>query len=331
MYQYQSAANDTIDLLGKRILPDTVSIPISAGWNWISYLPNDARTPDEALSTLVPLNNDIIKGRSTFAQYVAGIGWIGNLDYLSPPNGYMLKISNPGVLVYPPDLLPQGPGFPDEAPNQELSDRGTTSLWSVDPSLYEHSMNLIAGVGANENLLDVGDAVGAFVNGEVRGGSDAMWVEPLQSWLVFLTVYANQSAGEEVSFKYYDSSAEDIQRLNEKLTFAVNAVNGSVEQPLVLTLEGTTEAAEARSGNWFEVYPNPARDAVFAAFTSPGEETVAVRISDSMGRLVREFELDAAAGVNMVKWETAGVVPGQYLVSLYSGSAELTKRVAVVK
>jgi hypothetical protein len=331
MYQYQSAANDTIDLLGMRILPDTVSIPINTGWNWISYLPNDARTPDEALSTLVPLNNDIIKGRSTFAQYMAGIGWIGNLDYLSPPNGYMLKISNPGILVYPPDLLPQGPGFPNELPNQELTDRSTSSLWNVDPSLFEHSMNLIAVVGANENLLDEGDAVGAFVNGEVRGGSDAMWVEPLQSWLVFLTVYANLSAGEEVSFKYYDASAEDIHRLNEKLTFAVNEVNGSVEQPLVLTLEGATEATESLSGNWFEVYPNPARDAVFAAFTSPGEERVTVRISDSMGRLVREFEADAASGVNMVKWETAGVVPGHYLVSFYSESEVLTRRVTVMR
>jgi hypothetical protein len=331
MYQYKSAVNDTIVMIGQRILPDTVNIPVATGWNWISYLPNDARTPNEALSTLVPLNNDIIKSRVAFAQYIAGIGWIGNLDYLSSPNGYMLKISNPGVLVYPPDLLPQGPGFPDEAPNQELTDRSTSSLWNADPSLYEHSMNLIAVVGANENLLDEGDALGAFVNGEVRGGSDAMWVEPLQSWLVFLTVYANESAGEEVFFKYYDSSAEDIHRLNEKLTFAVNEVQGSVEQPLVLTLEGTTQSTEALSGNWFEVYPNPARDAVFAAFTSPGDETVAVRISDSMGRLVREFEVDATSGLNMVKWETAGVVPGQYLVSLYSGSGMLTKRLTVMR
>jgi hypothetical protein len=330
MYQYQAAQVDTIDLVGKRIIPDTVNIPVSSGWNWISYLPNEAMQPDEALASLMPLNNDIIKGRTSFAQYVAGIGWVGNLDFMSPPNGYMLKISNPGVLVYPPDAMPglPGNGF-EELEQQELSDR-SQSIWTVDPSQFEHSMNVVAVVGAGENLLDEGDAVGAFAGNQVRGGSEALWVEQLQSWLVFLTVYANGN-GEELSFKYYDASAEDIHRLNERFDFSVNSVEGNVEQPLVLTLEGTTEAEEVTSEGYFEVYPNPARETVFVAFGMKSQQAVTVRIADGMGRLVREFEVDSTEGLNMLQWNTDGVIGGQYLVSLYSESGVQTKRVTVIR
>jgi hypothetical protein len=221
-----------------------------------------------------------------------------------------------------------GNGF-EELQQQELSDR-SLSIWNVDPSQFEHSMNVVAVVGAGENLLDDSDVVGAFVGNQVRGGSEALWVEQLQSWLVFLTVYANEN-GEELSFKYYDASAEDIHRLNEQFDFVVNDVEGSVEQPLVLTLEGTTDAAEKVSEGWFEVYPNPAREAVFVAFGASVQERVAVRITDSMGRLVKEFEVDTVDGLNLVRWETEGVTTGQYQVSLYSGSGVQAKRVTVVR
>ncbi|MEY3367798.1 MAG: hypothetical protein RI973_953 [Bacteroidota bacterium] len=330
LYQYQASQADTIDLLGKRIIPDTVNIPVGIGWNWISYLPNEALHPDEALASLMPLNNDIIKGRTSFAQYVSGIGWVGNLDYMLPPNGYMLKLSNPGVLVYPPDAMPGAPGNGfGELQHQELSDR-SLSIWNVDPSQFEHSMNAVAVVGAGENLLDDGDVVGAFVGSQVRGGSEALWVEPLQSWLVFLTVYANES-GEELSFKYYDASAEDIHRLNEHFAFVTNSVEGSVEQPLVLTLEGTTDAVESVSEGWFEVYPNPAREIVFMAFGMKTQESVVVRVTDGMGRLVREFVVNTTEGLNMVRWDTEGITTGQYLVSLYSGSGVETRRVTVIR
>ncbi|MEK7257659.1 MAG: hypothetical protein AAB316_23080, partial [Bacteroidota bacterium] len=200
MYQLKSAAQDTIRLIGLKLNADTVNIPIAAGWNWIPFLPNEALSPDEALASLTPLNGDIVKSQTAFAQFVAGFGWIGNLDFLASPNGYLLKISNPGVLTYPATFTGGGGSEERGAPFRKFQTFGkvgttTNGLWSVDPSQFEHSMNLIAVVG-EENLLAEGDVVGAFAGDEVRGGNEAIWVEPMQNWLVFLTVYANGESEE---------------------------------------------------------------------------------------------------------------------------------------
>ena len=87
---------------GALIDPASLSIPISAGWNWVGYVPNYALTMTQALAGLTPLNGDIIKGQTAFAQYIAGFGWLGSLQFMEPPKGYQLKISLPGTLTYPP-------------------------------------------------------------------------------------------------------------------------------------------------------------------------------------------------------------------------------------
>jgi hypothetical protein len=342
MYQYKSGVEDTLVVIGAKIRADTVSIPVVAGWNWISYLPYKELTPDEALASLSPLNNDLIKSQTTFAQYVAGTGWVGNLNQLFAPNGYLLKISNPGTLHYPYVTLAGGGGAVEQmavgtgqsatGSHTSLTPRPSSlmTIWTVDPSQFEHNMNVIALVGADANLLEEGDVIGAFAGDEVRGGDEAIWVEHLQQWMVFLTVYAN-GEGEELVFKYYDSSAEDIHRLNETIPFAIDHLQGTVEQPQVFTLEETgTPTSERAQGNWFEVYPNPAGDHVFAAFGSKINETATLRLSDSLGRVVKSMELSTASGLNVVKWETLGLAPGAYSLSLTSNGETLTKRVIIL-
>ncbi|MEK7257388.1 MAG: Ig-like domain-containing protein, partial [Bacteroidota bacterium] len=103
MYQYNAAAVDTIRLVGLKIDADTVNLAINSGWNWIPYLPNEALSPNDALASLTLANGDLVKSQTAFAQFVSGSGWIGNLDFLSAPNGYLLKVANPGVLTYPAD------------------------------------------------------------------------------------------------------------------------------------------------------------------------------------------------------------------------------------
>ena len=70
---------------------------------------------------------------------------------------------------------------------------------------------------------------------------------------------------------------------------------------------------------------------MFIAFGMKTQEAVTVRVTDSMGRLVRAFEVDSTEGLNMVRWDTEGVTIGQYQVSLYSGSGVQAKRVTVLR
>jgi hypothetical protein len=96
LFQYRADQKDTIRMSGAPVDPSGVNIPISAGWNWIGYVPNYPLPVSTALGSLTPLNGDIIKGQTAFAQYVAGFGWLGSLQYMEPPKGYQFEDQHPG-------------------------------------------------------------------------------------------------------------------------------------------------------------------------------------------------------------------------------------------
>ena len=100
MYQYNSLAFDSISMIGAPVNVET-PIPLVSGWNWIGYIPQAGLPVTEALASISPLNGDLIKSQISFAQYVAGLGWVGNLKFLNAPNGYLLKTSNIDTLIYP--------------------------------------------------------------------------------------------------------------------------------------------------------------------------------------------------------------------------------------
>jgi hypothetical protein len=177
MYQYNSQEFDSLTLVGMPVDPST-PMPVVAGWNWIGYLPTRGLPVNTALQSLTPLNGDIVKGQVSFAQYVSGLGWVGNLSFLSPYKGYLLKLSNPGTLIYPDPsnvtasddqkrLQNQQQLFADE----EVTTWKPSSIWTLNPGEFEYSMNIIAIVSANQvaNILQAGDEIGAFVGNQVRG------------------------------------------------------------------------------------------------------------------------------------------------------------------
>jgi hypothetical protein len=77
------------------------------------------------------------------------------------------------------------------------------NYWEVSPEGYEQSMNIIALVerSGEANILEEGDELGAFYKDELRGSSKVIYVEALDAYLVFLTVFSNID-GQSIKFKY---------------------------------------------------------------------------------------------------------------------------------
>jgi hypothetical protein len=71
--------------------------------------------------------------------------------------------------------------------------------------------------GANATTSNM--ELGAFVGGEVRGTAQAIYIEPLDAHLFFLTTYAN-TAGELLRFKLYDDATGTVHDLTETMYFA---------------------------------------------------------------------------------------------------------------
>jgi hypothetical protein len=331
MYQYRSSAYDSLTLVGQTTDP-SVPITVNEGWNWLGFLPSRGLAVSDALATLDPLNGDVIKGQFAFAQYVAGVGWIGNLNFMSSPNGYLLRLSNAGVLEYP------APGNLTSDPTTGASSKslltGIKSLentyWDVEPGDFEFSMNLIAVVedSIGASLLETGDAFGAMVNGEVRGASSITYVEALDAYLVFLTLYANQE-GEAVDFLFYDRSSDEVFDLNESLPFQINEVLGQVEEPLPFHVSSIISNVDnaAHEDAFFKVFPNPARGQVFLDFKAKVGEKILVEVHNMFGQQVDIINVTAPTTNNLIEWTPKGQPAGLYTITLRRSNSIQTAKI----
>jgi len=330
MYQYKAYTNDTLHLIGEIINPDTVLIPITSGWNWISYLPNTPLTPNEALASLNPLNNDIIKSRTAFSQYVSGIGWIGNLDFLNYPNGYMLKISNPGVLKYPANIvLERNFENGSELHNQVVIPRNN-GIWTVEPENFEYSMNLIGIVEDEDLQLDTGDVIAAFLDDEIRGSSSVIYAPSLNKWMIFLTIYGQQN-GETLSFKWYDASNETINKLYETIDFETNKVFGQAENPFKLTLFTATPTLNNSQKDFFEIYPNPANENLNVLISNQKSQIIEFKIFNSLGQVVLFQREIVPQGMYNKQISLKGLNRGGYFLQIKSRDSSRQKTFLIQK
>lgn len=322
MFQYRADIPDTIDMVGTPIDYENIDIPIASGWNWIGYLPQDPMTVDEALGSLNPLNGDVIKSQTAFAQYVAGFGWLGNLDFMQSPKGYLLRMENAGTLTYPENFKPV------DLEEKTLTGGTYETPWAVDLASFEHSMILIGMIQKDgENVTQEGQSIGVFANGETRGVAQSMYIEQIDQWLFFLTMYANHS-GEPMEFKLYDAFTEESTDLDEQLFFAIDGQSGSLDYPTPFNMGdvlNSTEEELAEKGLF--VKPNPFSDNVQVRFYTPNTGEAIITLTDAMGRMVMTDELDTVNGWNGLDWNTAHLTPGIYTIQVQTNGMTMTRKV----
>lgn len=309
MYQYRSIDRDTIVYLGTVIDPKTMPISIDKGWNWLGYLPSQSFSVGEALQSLTPANGDLLKSQTQFAQYISGFGWIGSLERMSPPNGYLLRSASAGTLTYPANTSNRPEEFQTAA-----ADRGG-SIWEVNPAQFEHTQNLIGILwNGGQNATGADFELGAFFRkrGARRGQSHLGGTAA--SACFFLTMYSN-TPGELLTFKYFDGT--EIHGLAETLWFSTNALSGTLANPFKFST-GVSATGEAEVFEPFlDVLPNPLSDHATIRFRAPEQGLARFDISDAAGRLVQSIEHQAIKGVNALHWEGAGLLaPGVYWLKM---------------
>ena len=308
MYQVQLQSADTLDFFGSPAHTDSTLIPIVQGWNWIGYLPQGGMTPDQALQTLTPYNGDIIKNQYFFAQYVAGIGWIGNLNYMNPPSGYLYQASTADTLHYPIDAN----AIVYRTIAQHIYEERKTKLVNefeqsnISPNQFSGNMNVIGHAISNgENVTAAFDKVYAYIDGEVRGVTESIYVDDFNDNVFFLTVFADaDEAGKVVRFNYLNSLTNELYEVEETLVYNENDVIGVVQNEQSLTIgaieaAGLVNVAKATS-NSIMVYPNPIADGTVIKYYSNSTETVQLSITDNLGRIITTYNATPSAGMNSI-------------------------------
>jgi hypothetical protein len=320
MFQFRADTPDTIQMIGTLIDPDSLSIPISSGWNWIGYIPNYPLPVSQALAGLTALNGDIIKGQTAFAQYLAGFGWLGSLQYLEAPKGYQLKISYPGTLTYPHQNLVAQTVDARGLPNR------VEQHWNIDPSTFEYSMTMVGMLQVDDHngTLEQHE-LGVFAGNALRGSATAIYVEPLHAYMFFLTTYSN-TPGELLRFKLFNSASGQESNLVESMYFSDNHHQGSIESPFPFTLE-SSGLTELSALSYFDVQPNPFSNTLSIRFQSEKAQEVRVVITDATGRMVWQQKTNATAGLNKLQWNAEPGSAGLYFVRLEGETGTAIRKV----
>ena len=246
MYMIETYATHELTLSGDKVNPENHPITIGTNWKWISYLLSENIDVEEALSTINPSHGDYIKSKTVFSQYYDGIGWVGALNTMTPGEGYMYQNTSgtTKTLVYP-----------SNSSSKERKANVTTedNHWIADAGRYANNMSMIAFVKDN---LETEYEIGAFVGEELRGSARPIYIEALDSYLIFMTIYGE--ANEEITFKYYDvnNAEEEIVFTKENVIFSTNAVLGSVDNPIAMMFD--TEGIGENLSDGINIYPNPA-------------------------------------------------------------------------
>ncbi|PHQ29925.1 LamG-like jellyroll fold domain-containing protein [Leeuwenhoekiella nanhaiensis] len=127
--------------------------------------------------------------------------------------------------------------------------------WTVDPSAFDYTMNVIARVQIDGVISeDPYDRVAAFVGDEVRGVAELVYDANYAEYFAFLTVYGTNELTENVRFKAWDASTGEILQVTlnseNSVVFEVNGITGSLSNPALFENTAVMEQVLRFNTGW---------------------------------------------------------------------------------
>ncbi len=113
---------------------------------------------------------------------------------------------------------------------------GDAPDWQVNPAAFEHNGSVTSAVFVGAAQQGAGDdLLAAFVGDECRGVVQALET-PFGDYLFLLMVYGNEASGDVLSFRYYDSGADETALVQETIEFVPNMTECALMAPCQLHL-----------------------------------------------------------------------------------------------
>ena len=284
-YKYNRTSEDTLNLVGKRIHPDSsnAQINLTQGWNWIGFVSTKVMDLGTALGQYTAATGDIIKSQYEFAYYDNSLGWIGSLTSMNPGLGYMLQAVNAGSFTYPLST------FYGKTSSPIIADLVLPQHYVFTPEQYSKTMSVVATGNICTEVLESNNVilVAEDNTGNIRGYASPTSVGNAQYF--FITLYSNVD-NEILSLKYVNIqtgvellSSETIQFENNQLLGSISAaVQVDVDEESSCEILTSTE--EVLANTWFSCYPNPFNEKVTVDFEKQFSGTVT--LTDNLGRTV---------------------------------------------
>ena len=144
----------------------------------------------------------------------------------------------------------------------DLTVEGTAPDWTVDPEMKRYSMNIVAQVFVNNDLVtDSHDIVGAFDGtGRCMGVNNIEYDPATGRSMLYMTVYDSTTVANQLTFRLWHYATGKTMKLTptEFIYFGDQAIVGTVDKPVGLYSEDEylQKLDLARGWNWvsFNVY-----------------------------------------------------------------------------
>lgn len=318
MYMINMNSMQNISIVGPLTSLSGNPITLNQGWNWIGYPTNMSQEINAALVNLPALGSDMLKSRNAFATYYPSLGWIGTLTNLSPGTGYMYNSSNTETVSF----VYASPSKMENQP-QEVD---ATNHWEVSVGEYETNATIIGVIDINsveqrdENLI-----VGAFIGDRCVGQTNAIYVEAIDRYFVFLTYFGNDN--DEITFRMFDEANNmEYDESETTVIFEANSMLGTIDNPFIIdfNISGVSENGLAQ----LTLFPNP---------VSAGTN-VRIRLNDNLSAgmdieiitdMGTEYDKITSRG-NIVEMK-APDIPGIYMVKITDKNGNVNFGKLIVK
>ena len=290
-------------------IADVIDHPISlsSGWNWVGYPVEQSINLSNALSNLSPEANDMIKSRYGYSVYVVYQNngfWYGTLNNLEFGKGYMYK-SNSEVgktFVY-------------------NTQRGGTLVENVTAEgnifqpvdgdyAYNMAVTAVVDLGGSE-LRSADYELAAFVGDECRGSVRLIYVEPLNRYVAFLTVYGDI----EETLDFVLTDGEDLCWSDDHIVYEANGIVGTLAAPAELHFSPL--GVDEMMGN-VHVYPNPSN----GVFNVSGVGVRKVEVVNAYGQVVYSLE----AKDDTLRIDLSNMAVGTYLLRVVADGGVATRK-----
>ena len=227
MYKQKSVNAYSMSFIGAPAEDANVSLTINSGWTWIGYPCSIANSPDDALAAANPVEGDLIKGQSGFCIYTDN-RWIGSLRMLTPGEGYQYFSNAATSKTF------RLPTIRRNASNRAAA-RHTEEEETLDLRC-ENNMTVIAEI--KDGDFDITDAkISIYSGGILRGQSSA----PVADGKYFITIGGGSSR--DLLDIVVERPSGDTH-LVQTLTFEADKHLGSIDNAIVLQLDGATAIAQ---------------------------------------------------------------------------------------
>ena len=339
-YLLRISDQDTMATIGYAVDVELDTIDIFEGWNWIGFTPQESYSINDALGSLDSVQTgDLIKSQYGFAEYLENYGWFGSIDYMDPHLGYLLRASNSDILLYPFTVPEAQVQEVIETPTRDIADN--VPDWSVDPHEYSGSMSVTGMISVFDTLQSGSlDMVGAFLGDECRGIAHPQYVEPLDGYFVFLTIYGNDQEAGNIVFQVYNEETDEVLYVPESLPFGVNDIVGSLSDPFIWDARYLAVGDPGYVPDVFSLaqnYPNPFNPVTRIGYGIPEQSDVRITIYNLLGEEVATIvDGRMEPGYYFTVWDSRNhrgslVSAGMYLYQIRADNFVKTRKLILIK